>query len=559
MVDKLPRKIEELNDVQAMRSMLEQLVELGQTNQSTIAHQTNRIEELTGTVEEQTRVIVQQTETVEEQTRIINQQTKTIKQQTETIKQQSQTIEEKQGEIAELKRMLFGKKSERIPPINRSVNERRKKDPEKKKKDKKAAAKKRKDNAKTKKKLPLEKKKHPVEASDCQCPKCGSSEFKDMGWDISYEYEFVPAHIKRIEHRRQQKICQCGEHIITAPAPSRVSEGVQYGPGFHAYTVVSKCLDSIPFYRLAKQFERFGVPVCRSTLCDMFHRMAELLRPLSDRLLEQIAASDYVNADETRLKVQDKGKTRQAYIWVFIAGKRIGYVYSPSRSGKTPVRILGQSTGILQVDQYSGYNQVTTPDKRTRVGCLAHLRRKFFDAQNKAPKLVQHVLEKILDLYEVEYEAAAQNILGSDRHLAMRKALSAPIMTKLKAYLDEQRPKHLPKGPIGKAISYAVENWEEMTQFLSDPKIRLDNNISEANLRLIALGRKNYLFVGHDLAGENLAVLQTLVATCVANGVNPQEYLADVIIRIQTHPQSKLDDLLPQNWQPPDKKNESRE
>ncbi len=113
------------------------------------------------------------------------------------------------------------------------------------------------------------------------------------------------------------------------------------------------------------------------------------------------------------------------------------------------------------------------------------------------------------------------------------------------------RPRHLLKGPMGKAIGYFLNNWSAMSLFLTDPKIRLDNNISEAQLRLIALGRKNFLFVGHDDAGKNLAVLQTLVATCVANGVNPQHYLSDVIIQIQSHPNSKLDELLPNNWKPP--------
>jgi transposase len=119
-------------------------------------------------------------------------------------------------------------------------------------------------------------------------------------------------------------------------------------------------------------------------------------------------------------------------------------------------------------------------------------------------------------------------------------------------FLEKEKPNRLPKGRAGKAINYFLKNKDALQLFLKDPKIPLDNNISERHLRLIALGRKNYLFVGHDHAGENLAVLQTLVATCVANEVDPQKYLTDVLIRIQTHPQSRLDDLLPNNWKPPD-------
>jgi len=518
MVDGLPKDLRQLSDIEVMRSLMEQLVELAKKNQATIEKQTKSLDELR-----------------------------------ETIKRQTETLELKDDEIRLLKQALFGRKSERMAPIERELKKRRKEDAEKAAADKEKAKQKRKDNAAAKKKLPREDQEHKVSPEDCKCPFCGGVTYKFMGHEVSYEYEYIPAHFKLIAHHREQMACTCGQHIVIALPPVRVSEGVMYGPGMHAHVVVSKCLDSIPFYRLAKMFERNGMPICRSTLCDIFHRMAELLRPLSERLLEQIAAADYVNADETRIRVQEKGKTRQAYMWVFIAGQRIGYVYSKSRSGETPRRVLGNSQGILQVDQYSGYNSVTTPDKRSRAGCISHMRRKYFEAKDKAPELVQYVLEKVVDLYEVEYQAAAQNILGTEKHLALRQALSAPLMTEIKTRLEQERPMHLPKGPIGKAISYTIDNWEPLSLFLTDAKIRLDNNISEGQLRLIALGRKNYLFIGNDVAGENLAALQTLVATCVANDINPQEYLADVVLRIQSHPQSKIDELLPQNWKPPDK------
>ena len=179
------------------------------------------------------------------------------------------------------------------------------------------------------------------------------------------------------------------------------------------------------------------------------------------------------------------------------------------------------------------------------------MRRKFFEAKGKSPEVAQWVLEKVIDIYEVEYDAASDNILGTERHLAMRHLRSATLMTELKEYLEKEQPNHLPKGPMGKGIKYATDNWDALSMFLTNPKIRLDNNISEAQLRLIALGRKNYLFVGNDVKGQNLAVLQTLVATCVANKVNPVEYLTDVVVRIQTHPHSQIDELLPQNWKPP--------
>lgn len=515
MVDLLPQDIEAIDDIKALRAMVAQLVEMVKRAQESI-------DTLTRTIEEQAR-----------------------------------TIELKDDRIRQLEQMLFGKKSEKLISVDRQVKKRRKKDESKAAKDRERARQVRKKNAAAKRKLPKEEKEHKVPDEDCKCPFCGGDKYAFLGWEESVEYEFVPAHFKQIVHRREKKACTCGQHILTGPAPIRVSEGVIYGPGMHAHAIVSKCLDSIPFYRMSKQFERAGIPMARSTICDMFHRSADLLGPIYDRIIELLPLEKYVNADETRIKVQEEEKTREAYVWTFIGGPFVAYVFSPSRSGETPVKILGDSTGVLQVDQYSGYNRVTAPDKRDRAGCMGHARRKFFEARDKAPDLVEHVLDQILELYIVEYDAAEEEILGTDKHLMMRQVRSKPILESLKEFLVNEEPNHLPKGPVAKAIGYFTGNYDALELFLKDPNIPLDNNVSERQLRLIALGRKNYLFVGHDVAGQNLAILQTFVATCVANGVNPQEYLTDVLIRIQSHPQSKIDELLPHNWERPPPPGES--
>lgn len=475
----------------------------------------------------------------------------TIEQLRQTIDQQTQTILLKDEQISLLNRMLFGKKSERFVSVDSEVKKKRKKDPEKAAEDKAAAEAERKKNKETKKNLPEETVAHPVTEDQCHCPVCGGTDFGPLSFEESVQYEYVPARFKKIVHRREQKVCSCGQHIVIGPAPLRVSDGVMYGPGMHAHAVVSKCLDSIPFYRLSQQFLRAGIPLSRSAICDMFHRVAELLGPIYKRILELIPLETYVNADETRIMVQNDEKTRTAYMWVFVAGVYRVYVFSASRSGETPMQVLGKSTGVLQVDQWGAYNVVTTPDARERAGCMGHARRKFFEAKESAPKMAETVINKIRELYEVEYDAAADRILGTEKHLLLRQIRSKPLVADLIEFLEKEKPNRLPKGRAGKAINYFLKNKEALQLFLKDPKIPLDNNISERHLRLIALGRKNYLFVGHDQAGENLAVLQTLVATCVANDVDPQKYLTDVLIRIQTHPQSKLDDLLPNNWKPP--------
>ena len=327
MVDGLPQDLDELTDVAAMRAMLKQLVEMGRSAQKTIEQQTKSIDKLT------------------------------------------ETIELKDDRIRQLEQMLFGKKSEKLVTVDRQVKKRRKKDASTAAKDKERARQKRKKNAAAKKKLEQEDKEHKVADDDCKCPLCGGDKYVFIGWEESVEYEFVPSHFKKVVHRREKKACTCGQHVLTGPAPVRVSDGVIYGPGMHAHAIVSKCLDSIPFYRMSKQFERTGIPLARSTICDMFHRSAELLEPIYNRIIELVPQEKYVNADETRIKVQAEEKTREAWMWTFIGGPFVAYAFSPSRSGETPRKILGDSTGILQVDQYSGYNQVTTPDKRDRAGC----------------------------------------------------------------------------------------------------------------------------------------------------------------------------------------------
>jgi len=473
----------------------------------------------------------------------------------QTLEQQAATNEKLQAENAELRRLLFGRKSERLPPIHKEVQRRRGNkasgDADKRRAE---GQKKRKRKRKAKKKLPTEQVVHDVPEEDQVCPHCGGSQYQDLGQgESSDEYEWVPGHFVRRRHVRRKKACRCGQHILTAPGPVRVTEGTQYGPGLHAQVVVAKLCDSLPLYRQAKQMARVGLPINRSTLCDLYHRCGKLLRPLHDRMLEQVKQAAYVNADETPIQVLAPEKTRRAYIWTFTGGELVTYVYSPSRSGQTPKSVLADTRGFLQVDGYSGYNQVCVPDGRTRVGCLAHVRRYFFRALDTAPTEARWFLDRIADLYAIEYEAAERGILGTDKHLALRRLCSAPLMEEIELYLEDEKGQHLPEGPMNAAIKYADNNWESLTHFLQDPRLSLDNNLSERLLRIIALGRKNFLFLGNDDSGEDMAVLQSLVSTCELCGQNPFEYLRDILIRVaEGHPNSRIDDLLPHNWQPPD-------
>jgi transposase len=474
----------------------------------------------------------------------------------EVLRERLAVAEKQLEEVAALKarfeklqRQVFGRRSEKMPPVANALGN---SEP-----DRTSALEKRREHAQKKQQIVAREIEHKVRDEEKTCPNCGGHEFTALGeGKTTTLYELIPPRIERQVHIQEKLRCRCGEGILTADGPTRVYDKARFGPAFMAQVVVSKCADSIPLYRQAKAYRRAGVPIDDSTLGDLFHRTAEMLMPLSNRLLQLVAEKEIVQADETTQRVQDKKKTRTAWLWSFIARdetqkEMIAYVFSKSRSGETPLRVLADTAGKLLVDGYSGYNKVTVPGGRERAGCLAHLRRKFFDALSNAPDAAKTAMDFILEVYRVERAALDAGVLGTPDHLAMRQSRSRGVMDEFHKWLIAEKPNHLPRGPVGEAIHYALSQWDALTLFLSDARLPVDNNASERALRVAALGRKNFLFVGHDEAGENLAGLYSLISTCEANGMNPAAYLADVLIRVQSHPASRIDELLPHNWAPP--------
>ncbi|MBL8911225.1 MAG: IS66 family transposase [Archangium sp.] len=447
-----------------------------------------------------------------------------------------------QQELAALTRRVLGPKSEKMPPIEKELRGGKPADAQQ-------AKKKRAERRKSRANLTRVRTVHEVAAADRHCPECAAEKFSVMPSRTSTVYEYVPAHFIAHEHVRQVLRCECGV-LVAAHGPDKWLDKSQYGASFVAHLVTAKCADSIPLYRLEKEYQRIGVPVARSTMTDLFLRAAELLEPLSGRLLELIRNSSLVHADETSKKVQAEGKCRTGYMWNFRTAAPdplIAYVFAPSRSSETPKRVLGGTRGELMADGYTGYNAVSDVDGRRRSACYAHVRRYFFDAMPTAPE-AREVLDIIRELYRVEREAQVAGLLGTPAHLELRKTKSAPVREKLKVWLVNTQKLHPPKSPLGEAIRYTMNRWAELGHFLEDAKIPLDNNPSESALRRVALGRKNFLFVGNDAAGEKLAGLYSLVATCEANDVNPLAYVEDVLTRIGDHPSAKIDDLLPHRW-----------
>jgi transposase len=344
----------------------------------------------------------------------------------------------------------------------------------------------------------------------------------------------VPGYFVRQCHVQEKAACACGQFIATADPPARPIEGGHYGAGCFAHIIVTKCADATPLHRLAKQYQRLGIPMSRSTLTDLFHAAAEKLAPLSQRLVQLVAESEIVQADETSLVMQKP--FRRGFVWTFLTDEIIAYRFAPDRSGETPRAVLGGTRGTLVVDAYTGYNRVTDVDGRARSACLAHVRRRFFEALQHKPVEARRALDLILDVYRVEHEAKQRRIVRTPAHLELRRTRGREAMTAFLAWLEAHKDAFPPKSALGQAISYARNRGDTLTRFLDDVRIPLDNNASERALRIVALGRKNFLFVGNPDCGDNLAGLYSLVATCDLHDVDPLEYLRDVLLRVDTHP-----------------------
>lgn len=362
--------------------------------------------------------------------------------------------------------------------------------------------------------------------------------------------ENVREHLVVTEYILETLKAKTGDAIIKATAPAGVVDGGLWAPSLHAKVIVDKCVDSMPFYRQERSLGRAGFSVARSVLCAMFHRAAELLEPIYQRLVGLACEHPYVHEDETKLRIGEPNNARTGWVLTVLCDEIVAYVLSETRAAETPNHLLAGSQGVLIVDGYAGYNGVVGEDGRTRAGCWAHARRKFFDALKTEPR-AREVLDVIVLLYRIERRAADRDLFGTEVHRGMRDQLSRAIVRDIDTWVDEHRGAAVPKSPFGAALEFAYNQRTALAQFLDDPMIPLDNNVAERALRAIAVGRKNYLFVGRATGGHNLAVLQTLCQTCQLHSVNPYEHIKDVLVQISTHPAARLDELLPQHWAAP--------
>ena len=387
------------------------------------------------------------------------------------------------------------------------------------------------------------------------CPDCGGA-WKRLGEDVSEVLEHIPASFRVIRQVRPRLTCTCCDRMAQAPAPGRPIARSYAGPGLLSHVVVSKYLDHQPIYRQCQIYGREGVELSESTLGDWVGAVHHLLRPLLDALHRHVFAADKLHADDTPIDVlmPGSGKTRQARLWVYVRDDRpsganaapaVWFRYSPDRKGIHPQTHLKEFSGILQADAFAGYNAVYESGRVLEAACWAHARRKLHDVHVAQPTAITtHALAQIAELYKIE-----SGIRGSppEARRAARQEHAKPIVTALHAWMREQLPTLSRKSVTAEAIGYAMNQWQALTRYLDDGRIEIDNNAAERALRGVALGRKNYLFLGSDAGGERAATMYSLLGTARLNDINPETYLRHVLTVIADHPVNQVDDLLPWN------------
>jgi transposase len=404
--------------------------------------------------------------------------------------------------------------------------------------------------------LPREEVVHgPASAQSCRCPRCGGA-MRRLGEDVTEVLEIVPARFKVIRHIRPKFSCRACEAITQAPMPSLPIERGRSGPGLIAHVLVGKYADHLPLYRQAEIYARDGVDLDRSTLADWVGKAAWLVRPLVEALGREVMSAERLFADDTPVPVlaPGTGKTKTGRLWVYVRDDRshadkappaVLYRYTPDRKGERPREHLKAFSGFLQADGYAGFEGLYETGRITEVACWAHVRRKFFDVhQANGSTIAREALDRIGALYAIEQDVRGR---PPDERQRTRQARAGPLLGDLKAWLAATRPKLSAKSELAAAMRYALSRWAALTRYCDNGRLEVDNNAAERAIRPLALGRKNYLFAGSDAGGDRAAAIYSLIETAKLNGLDPEAYLRDVLARIADHPVNRVGEFLPWN------------
>jgi len=393
-----------------------------------------------------------------------------------------------------------------------------------------------------------------LEPQEKVCPHCGQEKC-EIGQETSERYEYVPAKIVRHEIIRPKLACTCGQAGVSIAAlPPRVVTQGQPAASLVAHVLLSKFADHLPLHRQQQQFARLGVNFSKSTLGDWVAQGATWLQPIVREMKRQMLQSDYVQVDETPVRVQDPeviGKCATGWLWVMGQPKGdVIFEFHPGRGQEFAQHLVGDFKGYLQRDGYGVYGALARDHPALiPVGCWSHARRKFVEALQEQSELAVPIVNELRKLYLVERHARDEGLTSEQRH-ELRRTTSAPILAALRPRLESVRERVLPQSPLGKAARYCLAEWEALNRYLADGRLEIDNNLTENAIRPSAIGKKNWLFIGHPEAGWRSAVIYSIIVSCQRRGIEPWDYLRDALGRLPAMKHSELPSLLPANWKP---------
>jgi len=393
----------------------------------------------------------------------------------------------------------------------------------------------------------------PAEKRQCAC--CGKP-MNEIGREITEKLDYTPAALYVNRYVRPKYACgdcQCdGCGVQTAALPNEVLPKAKADAGLLAQVLVSKYYDHLPLYRQEAIFERYGMDLSRKTQCDWVLGCADALEPLYRRLKAAVLASDVVLSDDTPVDLLSPGhgQVKTARLWVSVGGldlKSCVYDFTLTRNKDGPLNFFKGYRGNLLSDAYGGYEPLFESDSGiVPSACWAHARRYFFEALPTQPESAAEVLSWIRQLYRIEDQARSWD---PALRCGLRQEDSARVLDKIYAWLEEHLNAWLPKSPLGQAVHYAWKIWDRLCQYLLNGRIPIDNNLAERALRPVAIGRKNWMFIGSERGGRAAAIIMSFMHTCRLIGLEPWKYFKHTLAAINDYPARQIDELLPAQFQ----------
>ena len=498
-----------------------------------------------------------------------------IQQTKDELRQQAEQLAQAQALIAELQRELFGAKADKLnaeqeeqlrqlagdvqeqnqrpPPLSQDLLE-------------EAVAQERaeqRQRAKERRRrhLPpveLEKQQVVLEPPDKLCPRSGKPR-TEIGREVTTEYDYLPAKliIREIVRPKYGRCGQpCCQGVSIAPLPPRLVPQSKLGLGLAVHLLLSRFDDHVSYYTLERIFlERFGALIPRQQMVQWVEKVAHLLLAIYWLIGEELTAGDYLQIDESPVKVLDpevKGKAAQGYLWFY--SRPGGYVFlefHQSRGRDGPRERLRGFRGTMQTDGYELYDALRKEQPRAlkRIGCASHARRKFYKALLESCSQALWFIGQMRQLYRLEREL--KDCSPEERRKGrLQKAPAIWLAMKRRAEAIRADPRVLPKSTLGNAVRYLLNEYTALVGYLRDGRFEIDSNLVENDVRPSAVGKKRWLFIGHPYAGWRSAVIYTLIQSCRRYGINPQEYLTDVLERLPSMTSGQVRELLPANWKP---------